>query len=133
MNRTPQRPARHQPARTFAVRNTSTIPPTIAGDTIYVALDGGMVEAFNKDTLAKKWTLGGLSAGGQNSCPVLVSEGRVYTGFYDSETGTQNYVCLTTAGKRVWSYANAGGFYWHGRRGAKRRKRNLTHFELPQG
>lgn len=45
-----------------------TIPPTIAGDTIYVALDGGMVEAFNKDTLAKKWTLGGLSAGGQNSC-----------------------------------------------------------------
>ena len=52
-----------------------TIPPTIAGDTIYVALDGGMVEAFNKDTLAKKWTLGGLSAGGQNSCPVLVSEG----------------------------------------------------------
>ena len=91
-----------------------TIPPTIAGDTIYVALDGGMVEAFNKDTLAKKWTLGGLSAGGQNSCPVLVSEGRVYTGFYDSETGTQNYVCLTTAGKRVWSYANAGGFYWAG-------------------
>ena len=91
-----------------------TIPPTIAGDTIYVALDGGMVEAFNKDTLAKKWTLGGLSAGGQNSCPVLVSEGRVYTGFYDSETGAQNYVCLTTAGKRVWSYANAGGFYWAG-------------------
>ena len=91
-----------------------TIPPTIAGDTIYVALDGGMVEAFNKDTLAKKWTLGGVSARGQNSCPVLVSEGRVYTGFYDSETGTQNYVCLTTAGKRVWSYANAGGFYWAG-------------------
>ena len=85
-----------------------TIPPTIAGDMIYVALDGGMVEAFDKNTLVRKWTLGGLSAGGQNSCPVLVSEGRVYTGFYDSETGAQNYVCLTTAGKRVWSYANAG-------------------------
>ena len=120
-----------------------TIPPTIAGDTIYVALDGGMVEAFNKDTLAKKWTLGGLSAGGQNSCPVLVSEGRVYTGFYDSETGTQNYVCLTTAGKHVWSYENAGGFYWAGAvavgdyifvgtdDGAKSGAVSYTHLTLP--
>jgi hypothetical protein len=30
MNRTPQRPARRQPARTLPVRNTNTIPPTIA-------------------------------------------------------------------------------------------------------
>ncbi len=92
-----------------------TVPPTIDGDTIYLALDGGMVAAYAKEDLTYKWSRAGLSPEGQNNCPVLVSNNRVYTGFYASETGKQNYVCLNAKnGSLIWSYESAGGFYWAG-------------------
>lgn len=92
-----------------------TTPPTVSGGIVYVSQKGGRMQAFNAETLASVWTAQNLSSNGQNSCPILVSNGRVYTGYWSTEEAAQNFVCLDAAnGTVIWKHENKGGYYWAG-------------------
>lgn len=97
-------------------------PVTYVDGMIFSGFDGG-VQAFDAKTLESLWVYKD-ELGGQGICPVYYNDGCIYTGFWSSETGTANYVCIdvkdedTTktdeAKSAKWVYANKGGFYWTG-------------------
>lgn len=101
----------------------SITPPTYAEGMIFVALSDGTVQAFNAKTLESLW-LYKDSLGGQPNCPITIKNGYLYTGFWNSETGAANFVCLTitdedSAKKKEsknasWYHTALGGYYWAG-------------------
>ena len=105
-------------ASSFAINN-----PTYAEGMIFVGLSNGCIQAFDAQTLQSLW-LYQDALGGQPNCPIVYHGGYLYTGFWNSETGMANYVCLTvtdedpTAEKEAkvasWTHTSQGGFYWAG-------------------
>lgn len=101
----------------------SITPPVYANGMIFVALSNGTVQAFNAVTLESLWIYTDV-LGGQPNCPLTVKNGYLYTGFWNSETGDANFVCLSitdedpTQAKESkcasWYYTRQGGFYWAG-------------------
>ena len=101
----------------------SITPPAYAEGMIFVALSDGTVQAFNADTLESLWIYKD-SLGGQPNCPLTVHNGFLYTGFWNSETGDANFVCMTitdedpgSAGESKaasWYHTAKGGYYWAG-------------------
>lgn len=101
----------------------SITPPTYAEGMVFVALSNGCVQAFNAATLESLWIYNDPK-GGQPNCPLVVHNGRLYTGFWVGETTDANFVCLTITdedpGKTKeekyasWSYTAKGGYYWAG-------------------
>ncbi|WP_456032107.1 NPXTG-anchored protein [Ruminococcus sp.] len=97
-------------------------PVTYVDGVLFSAFDGG-VQAFDADTLESLWVYKD-EIGGQNMSPIYYNDGCIYTGFWSSETGTANYVCIDVrdedptktdeAKSAKWVYANQGGFYWTG-------------------
>ena len=98
-------------------------PPTYHKGMIFVALSGGRVQAFNAKTLESLWVYED-PLGGQPNCPITVSDGRLYTGFWNQETMKANFVCLTVTDENPyqtheskpasWYVTHKGGFYWAG-------------------
>ena len=101
----------------------SITPPTYAEGMVFVALSNGAVQAFHAGTLESLW-LYQDPLGGQPNCPLTVRDGYLYTGFWNSERGDANFVCLSITdedpmqekeGKAAsWYYTTAGGYYWAG-------------------
>jgi len=101
----------------------SITPPTYAEGMVFVALSDGCVQAFNATTLESLWIYKD-SLGGQPNCPLTVKNGYLYTGFWNSETGDANFVCMSitdedpTEAKETkpasWYYTSKGGYYWAG-------------------
>ncbi len=101
----------------------SITPPTYADGMVFVALSNGTVQAFNAATLESLWIYHD-PLGGQPNCPLTVKNGYLYTGFWNSETGKANFVCLSITDEdpnqsleskcASWYYTRAGGFYWAG-------------------
>ena len=95
------------------------IPPTYADGMIFVALKEGHVQAFRADTLESLWVYQDPLKGQSNS-PITYSDGYVYVGFWNGESGAANFVCLTadyegtSAKEALWRYTSDGGFYWAG-------------------
>ena len=100
------------------------IPPTYGGGMLFVALDGGKVEAFDAATLESLW-LYTDPLGGQSNCPITYDDqGYIYVGFWESETAEANLVCLSVTDedparadeKKLarWTYTTKGGYYWAG-------------------
>ncbi len=102
------------------------IPPTYGGGMLFVALDGGKVEAFDAATLESLWLytdpLGGRY---QSNCPITYDDqGYIYVGFWESETAEANLVCLSVTDEDParadetklarWTYTTKGGYYWAG-------------------
>jgi len=98
-------------------------PPVYAEGMVFVALSNGTVQAFNANTLESLWIYKD-PLGGQPNCPLTVKNGYIYTGFWNSETGDANFVCLTITDENPsmpnesksnsWYYTQAGGYYWAG-------------------
>ena len=98
-------------------------PPGYAEGMVFVALSDGTVQAFNAKTLESLWIYRD-PLGGQPNSPLTIKDGYLYTGFWNSETGRANFVCLSitdedpTQEKETkyasWSYTRKGGFYWAG-------------------
>lgn len=98
-------------------------PPTYADGMVFVALSNGTVQAFNAVTLESLWVYVD-PLGGQPNCPLTVKNGYLYTGFWNSETGDANFVCLSITDEdpsqsnerkyASWHHTRAGGFYWTG-------------------
>lgn len=101
----------------------SYIPPTYADGLILCPLDGGTIQAFDAKTLASVWVYTD-PAGGQAQSPITCSGGYAYTGFYNGEMKSANYVCLSLTDEdstktdedkyATWSKSVTGGFYWAG-------------------
>ena len=101
----------------------SITPPVYADGMVFVALSGGTVQAFNAATLESLWIYTD-KLGGQPNCPLTVKNGYLYTGFWNSETGDANFVCLSVTDEdpaqskeskcASWYYTSKGGFYWAG-------------------
>ena len=99
------------------------VPPTYAKGMIFVGLCKGRVQAFNAETLESLWVYAD-PLGGQSNTPITYSDDCVYTGFWNGETKTANFVCLTIddedptatteAKQALWTYTQLGGFYWAG-------------------
>ena len=101
----------------------SITPPTYAEGIVFVALSNGCVQAFNATTLESLWIYHD-PLGGQPNCPLIVKNGYLYTGFWNSETGDANFVCLTITDEDPtradeakcvsWYQTAKGGYYWAG-------------------
>lgn len=101
----------------------SITPPVYSDGMVFVALSGGTVQAFNAVTLESLWIYQD-PLGGQPNCPLTVHNGYLYTGFWNSETGAANFVCLSITDEdpaqdkeskcASWYYTQTGGFYWAG-------------------
>ena len=101
----------------------SITPPTYAEGMVFVALSNGCVQAFNAVTLESLWIYND-PLGGQPNCPLIVKDGYLYTGFWNSETGDANLVCLSITDEdpsqtkeekcNSWYQTAKGGYYWAG-------------------
>ena len=101
----------------------SITPPTYAEGMVFVALSDGCVQAFNATTLESLWIYKD-PLGGQPNCPLTVKDGYLYTGFWNSETGDANFVCMSITDEdpaqaketkpASWYYTSKGGYYWAG-------------------
>lgn len=101
----------------------STVSPLYAEGKIFVQLLGGIIQAFDYKSMKPLWTYTD-KLGGQALCPLTYDSGCVYTGFWNGEEKTASYVCVSTkdedtkkqneSKKAVWTYTNAGGYYWAG-------------------
>ena len=101
----------------------SITPPTYAEGMVFVALSNGCVQAFNAVTMESLWIYHD-PLGGQPNCPLIVKNGYLYTGFWNSETGDANFVCLTITDEDPsrtdeikcvsWNHTAKGGYYWAG-------------------
>ena len=90
---------------------------------LFVALSGGVVQAFDAATLRSLWIYRD-PLGGQPNCPLTYHNGYVYTGFWNKEKEDANFVCLSATDedpadeseKKLarWTYTRQGGFYWAG-------------------
>jgi len=101
----------------------SITPPTYYEGMIFVALSNGSVQAFNAKTLESLWVYND-PLGGQPNSPITVSNGYLYTGFWNQEKVDANFVCLSVTDEDPtkpkeqklarWYYTHTGGFYWAG-------------------
>ena len=101
----------------------ATTPPSYAEGMVFVALTDGTVQAFNAETLESLWVYKD-PLGGQPVCPLTIKDGFLYTGFWNSEKGDANFVCLSITdedpykhneAKSVsWYHTTNGGYYWAG-------------------
>ena len=90
---------------------------------LFVALSGGVVQAFDAATLKSLWIYRD-PLGGQPNCPLTCHNGYVYTGFWNKEKENANFVCLSVTDEEPasenetklarWTYTRQGGFYWAG-------------------
>ena len=101
----------------------ATTPPSYAEGMVFVALTDGTVQAFNAETLESLWVYKD-PLGGQPVCPLTIKDGYLYTGFWNSERGDANFVCLSItdedpeqineAKSASWYHTTNGGYYWAG-------------------
>ncbi len=101
----------------------TTVSPLYADGKVFVALDEGIVQAFDYETMKSLWVYTD-KIGGQALCPITYDNGYIYTGFWVDETENANYVCLsvkddntkkeTESKSAKWTYKALGGFYWAG-------------------
>ena len=101
----------------------SIVPPTYANGMIFVGLSGGVIQAFNAETLESLWVYRD-PLGGQPNSPVTYSDGYVYTGFWTGENRDANFVCVSATDEdpsnpleekeATWRRLQKGGFYWAG-------------------
>ena len=95
-------------------RGQSCMSPVYENGTLFIPLDGGRIEAINAKTLESLWVFEDTLSG-QALSPIIWKNGRLYTGFWTSETDPANFVCVDAAsGELIWSYSVPGGFYWAG-------------------
>lgn len=96
--------------------------PTYADGMIFVGLSNGRIQAFNADTLESLWVYTD-PLGGQPNCQITYKDGYIYTGFWQGESKSANFVCISvtdedpnkTGEVKVASWRHTDkGFYWAG-------------------
>ena len=95
--------------------------PAYADGKIFMALDGGMIQAFDAETLESLWIYKNKN-GGSPKCDIVYKDGKIYTGFWTSEESDADFVRIdvkdedeeTTSEEKLadWEATNYGGYYW---------------------
>ncbi|MGI6216526.1 MAG: PQQ-binding-like beta-propeller repeat protein [Coriobacteriales bacterium] len=108
---------------TVSSPNWGMIQPVYGDGMIYVCLSGGVVQAFDAQTLESVWVYRD-PLGGQSVSQITYSDGYVYTGFWNSETSNANFVCISVTDEdtsktdetksATWTLTSKGGFYCDG-------------------
>ncbi len=93
--------------------NHSSVSPAYEGGVLYVATDGGVVQAVDFETLETLWVYEN-PLGGQALSPVMCTDEYICTGFWNGETGGADFVFLDFDGNEIASYTSKGGFYFAG-------------------
>lgn len=96
----------------------STLEPLYADGKIFVALDGGVVQAFDAESFESLWVYHD-TLGGQAVSDLSYADGYVYTGFYAS--GESDFAAISTEDKDIsksdeeqsaaWTYTCPQGYY----------------------
>lgn len=87
-------------------------PVLCADGKLFCPLEGGIVQAFDAETMTALWSFTS-PLGGQALTPITYSSGKVYTGFWNDEEVNADFVCLdANNGEQVWSKTRKGGYYW---------------------
>lgn len=103
-------------------------PPSYGDGMIFVALSGGVIQAFNAATMESLWvfhdTFGTEFGSNQPNSPVIYRNGYVYTGFWNNDEKPGHFVCLSATDEDphsqteekypMWVRGQSGGFYWAG-------------------
>lgn len=79
---------------------TATFSGTAYGDgMIFVSLEGGVIEAFNAETMASLWK--SESMGGENMCQLTYHDGYLFAGTWSAGTkeNAGRFFCIDTTGK----------------------------------
>ena len=88
------------------------IPVTVAQGKVFCPIGDGVIEAFDADTLTKLWSVAD-PLGGQAMTPIAFENGKIFTGFWNSDTDDANFDCIdASSGKILWSLKRKGGYYW---------------------
>ncbi|MBR5872083.1 MAG: cadherin-like beta sandwich domain-containing protein, partial [Oscillospiraceae bacterium] len=90
---------------------------------IFVGLNGGTIQAFNAETLESVWVYHD-KLGGQPNGQLTYNDGYLYTGFWNGESKTANFACVSVTDEdptstneakiASWTHTQMGGFYWAG-------------------
>ena len=105
-------------------RGYAYMSPLYADGKLFVALEGGLVQAFDAKTLDSLWLYTDPYGGQPLSC-LTYDAGYVYTGFGGGGKGAYNFVCLNATDENsgetleaktaTWTYtAKNDNFYWSG-------------------
>lgn len=87
-------------------------PVFVIDEKIFCPLEGGIVQAFDAETMQPLWKYED-TLGGQALSSVVYDGGYIYTGFWNDEELDANYICLDAEnGSLIWNYTLNGGFYW---------------------
>lgn len=99
----------------------ATKGPAYADGKVFMGLDGGMIQAFDADTLTPLWIYKNKN-GGKPTCDIVVEGGNLYTGFWNSDVTDADFVKVSVSDDdetstnedkfAEWEYTNKGGFYW---------------------
>lgn len=101
-----------QKAQMCSEPSFSYTPVLCTDGKLFCPLEGGVVQAFDAETMAPLWSFTAPS-GGQALTPITYSSGRVYTGFWNDEEVSADFVCLDAdSGSLEWSKTRKGGYYW---------------------
>ena len=103
-------------------------PPSYGDGMIFVALSGGVIQAFNAATMESLWvfhdTFGTEFGSNQPNSPIIYRNGYLYTGFWNNDEKPGHFVCLSATDEDphsqteekypMWVRSQSGGFYWAG-------------------
>ena len=103
-------------------REYAYLPPVYAEGMVFVSLKGGMIQAFDAQTLESLWV--SEPVGGQALSAITYSNGYLYTGFYEGESSDGTFVCVSVTDEDptqpdetkyvTWKSVTKGGYYWTG-------------------
>ncbi len=89
----------------------SGTPVLCADGKVFCPLEDGTIEAYDAESLSRLWSFSD-ELGGQPLSEILLSNGRLYTGFWNDEEVNANFVCVdASSGRLLWSFTHKGGFY----------------------
>lgn len=100
-------------AQLYSGSGHSSVSPAYNGGVLYIAADGGIVQAVDFETFETLWVYEN-DLGGQALSPVMCAGGYVCTGFWNGETEDADFVFLDLDGNETSKYTNKGGFYLAG-------------------
>ncbi len=93
-------------------RNQYTQVPVLCTDTmVYCPMDGGKVQAVSRRDMRAAWMFTD-PLGGQGLSQIVTDGERLYTGFWNDDEETADYVCLDArTGDCLWTIPRTGGYY----------------------
>ena len=96
------------------------VPVCCSGGVAYCPLNNATIQAFDIKTMKSLWIYHD-SLGGQSLTPIVVENGKLYTGFWNDEDKNANFVCLDVKDENTkndseekspdWTFKSLGGFY----------------------